>query len=297
MQKPAQSSAIDTVPLRRMMDMFARISFCLLEGHLDKRALRKLSRCVRQMASVSREMQRVTTFNRRVLAMARLRSDPLWRARIHDELGGAHVIARWRERIRVSQFPAQIERRKKRAIILKQRKFDVSPMRLRDPKVHRIDPAEPLKPRKRAKVKTDKSGLFRLAPVPMWLSGETPLAPLAPISSPRRRATPSPSPRRAFAPIPLMPHDLIIVPEEPCDADAEIVEEAHPAAEFETLSNSEKLTPQEVIDWIWNEEGRDYFPPQIEAPPPALRPRALPPPSCVPPVCMAPVCAPRIRLI
>ena len=233
--------------------MLVELSLRVLGGGLDKRALARLTRQVGEARRVARELRRIAVFNRRVLAMGRLASDSEWRAQIRRELGGAYVIECWRRKLRGSQFARQVALRKKRAAYILARKTN--------PDFGFAPPCDggletPQRPkRKRRPVKTDSSGLFRLAPVPTYL--------VTPVFEPRvtPRAMPHLSSCRDpfavrglvqdFAPISLMPDDLA----DPIESD------------IDPLSNSQNLTLEDMKDWAWDEASQDFLPPLIFDPP------------------------------
>ena len=249
MQSPAPDNVIDPRPLMRVVEMLVELSLRVLGGGLDKRALATLTRQVGEARRVARELRRIAVFNRRVKAMARLASDPKWRAQIRRELGGAYAIECWRRKLRGSQFARQVELRKKRAAYILARKtnpdFGYAP--LCDGGLE--TPQRPK--RERRPVKTDSSGLFRLSPVPTYL--------VTPVFEPR--VTPRTAPNRDpfavrglvqdFAPISLMPDDL-----------ADPVEPS-----VDPLLNSQNLTLEDMEDWAWDEASQDFLPPLIFDPP------------------------------
>ena len=273
MQTPVSDRTIDTAPLQRVIDMFAAMSAAILEGVLDKAALAGLKKCTSEIERVSKELRRTSLANMKASALARLRSDRAYRARVCGELGGHHVIARWRERLRASNFPRQIELRRERAENLLRRQTDPDAPFKRASEAAVIDknPARP--PRQKRPVKTDRAGLFRLAPVPIWLDANTVSPPLsngAGAGEGRR------GPRRAahslLKPIPLMPFDIgpdnfgqdDFLESPPSDfiAPADIPIEGIPIEDGpDPFSNSQRITAEERKHWQWNAHCQEYFPP------------------------------------
>ena len=249
MSSPAPHNVIDPSPLTQVVEMLVGLSLRVLGGGLDKRALATLTRQVGEARRGARELRRVAVFNRRVHAMARLASDPAWRAQIRRELGGAYVIECWRRKLRGSQFARQVELREKRAAYILARKtnpdFGFAP-----PCDGGLD--TPPKPkRERRPVKTDSSGLFRLAPVPTYLVTHIFEPRVTPRTEPRRDPFAVRGLVQDFAPIPLMPDDLA----EPVEPDIEL------------LSNSQNLTLEDMEEWAWDEASQDFLPPLIFDPP------------------------------
>ena len=291
METPVSDKPIDTAPLQRVIDMFVLMAAKVLEGALDKKALARLKKIHLKIERVNREMKGLALHNMRAAALARLRADVDFRARVRDELGGFHVIKAWREKLRGASFPFQIELRKRRAeyrAALKANpemgftcgseaeRFNGAPNPA-PPEHCEVSPERPHAPHDRKSVRTDSSGLFRLAPVPAWLDSHIVLprsAGQGVLGRPKgSRNKPS---SRLCAPIPLMPDDLDIAPRS-----APAPKGKAPAKEArDPFSNSQRLSKRERRDWQWDEAGQDYFPPDlVRAEPPPLPP----PPMTLPP--------------
>ena len=125
--------------------------------------------------------------------------------------------------------------------------------------------------RERKAVRTDRSGLFRLAPVPIWLDSHIILPrPLGQGVLGRPKGSRNKAAKRLCAPIPLMPHDLDSRPRR-----AQAPKLDAPANEArDPFSNSQRISQRERSAWQWHEPGQDYFPPELLRPKrPPLPPR------------------------
>ena len=289
MPSPVSDSLIDMAPLQRVIDRLIAMSLAILEGALDKPALAKLKALSAQIERVSKELRRGSVWNLRAQALARLRSDKAYRARIRFELGGHHVIARWKEKLRGSNFPRQIELRAKRAEYLQQMKSGPDEDYERGLNAAKLAvtprrPARQKRPalRQRKAVRTDSSGLFRLAPVPLWLSTHI-VRPQA--KGQGARGPRAETPRRLCAPIALMPDDLLaddVVPDEferddfkaPPSFAVMGIEEA---GRGDAGPELEEISLEGLGAWRWPKPPEDAFGEPLDKPLDKPPPRPMPP--------------------
>lgn len=270
MQRSAPDTPIDMAPLQRVIEMFALMAAKILDGALDRQALAGLKKINVQIERLTREMRALALHNMRAAALARLRTDVDFRERVRAELGGFHVIKAWREKLRAASFPIQIELRQKRAAYRAALKANPEMGAARN--FGAPHPERSHVQRERKAVRTDRSGLFRLAPVPIWLDSHIILPrPLGQGVLGRPKGSRNKAAKRLCAPIPLMPHDLDSRPRR-----AQAPKLDAPANEArDPFSNSQRISQRERSAWQWHEPGQDYFPPEL------LRPKRPPPPPRV----------------
>ncbi len=134
---------IDTAPLRGVITgLFAQLMTLFSGGGAARGAATRIWHIRRQL----RALYRAEKFNMSVWLVRALKNDAAWQAQVREDLGGDAAMVLWEQRLETR---------------LETREAPAAPQRPRP-----AHPCANVRPRKAARLKTDRRGLFRLAPLP-----------------------------------------------------------------------------------------------------------------------------------
>jgi len=150
-----QAALIDTGPLRAMMDIHQRLRET---GSLSRELARRVKRVMNELA---RKLIKADGFNLRVLLKTEMLTTPGWRGRVLKDLGGQAALDRWNARKAKSDRTIIAPRI---VPFIKAEAVAGTPPKPESPETVRI-PGVDATEYKTTRCRTDRDGLFRLAPI------------------------------------------------------------------------------------------------------------------------------------